>query len=74
MADSRNPVMQGILDYLVEEGSAEEEALMGIEDPESGTGGAMEIIISTDIDLFRVLDRLILYLRIVYSFDFYSGE
>ncbi len=70
---SNNPVLHNITDYLIEEASAEEEELLGrnndLEDGEEGEEGAK---ISRDDDLLRVLDRMIFYLRIVHSIDFYN--
>nr|CAG4651738.1 EOG090X04A7 [Triops cancriformis] len=68
---SRNPVLHNITDYLIEEASAEEEELLGstgMEEGEEGEGGAL----MRDDDLARVLDRLLLYLRVVHSVDYYN--
>ena len=63
---SQNPLLKNITDYLVEEGDAEEEELLG-ETNNQNNGFEM------DKDLTKVLDRLILYLRVVYSIDYYNG-
>ncbi|XP_064208970.1 serrate RNA effector molecule homolog isoform X1 [Anguilla rostrata] len=74
---AQNPILKNITDYLIEEVSAEEEELMG------GTGGAepeennkegnpAEITVERDDKLVKVLDRLLLYLRIVHSIDYYN--
>jgi hypothetical protein len=68
---SKNPIMKNITDYLVDEGSYEEEILLG-EDVDSEQDINGEVTFQRDKDLMRVLDRMILYLRIVYSFDYYS--
>jgi hypothetical protein len=76
-----NPLLENITDYLVEEVNAEEEELLG--DNEDGalpdesarakkTGG-QQIALDTDRKLNRVLDRLVLYLRIVHSIDYYNS-
>ena len=60
----------------IEEASAEEEELLGknsgggdLEDGEEGEEGTA---ISRDDELLRVLDRMIFYLRMVHSIDFYN--
>lgn len=95
-----NPFLQGLTDYLVDEGNAEEEFLLlgGMQSisfqPSSITKGTLinnsqvmnlqsslqlqklditsPFYESDDSELLVVLDRLILYLRIVHSVDFYS--
>lgn len=74
--NSRNPVLQNITDYLIEEASAEEEELLGLNSSENkdngdGTGNGGEMI-ERDLTLTTILDKLILYLRIVHSVDFYN--
>lgn len=56
---------------MIEEASAEEEELLGadageIDDGENGPG------LEKDEELTKVLDRLLLYLRIVHSVDYYN--
>lgn len=64
--NSKNPVLHKITEHLIEEASTEEEELLGLEaSSESNTE-------QTDPELIRVLDRLILYLRIVHSVDYYN--
>ncbi|XP_044751851.1 serrate RNA effector molecule homolog isoform X2 [Coccinella septempunctata] len=66
---SNNPVLHNITDYLIEEASAEEEELLGLEpcaDNQEST------IVDRDDTLINVLDRIILYLRIVHSIDYYN--
>ncbi|XP_050422742.1 serrate RNA effector molecule homolog isoform X2 [Adelges cooleyi] len=64
---SRNPVLQNITDFLIEEASAEEEELLGENaacEPEDNT--------DKDMQLFKALDKMLLYLRIVHSVDYYN--
>lgn len=67
---SSNPVLENITDYLIEEASAEEEELLGMDTESSGQ--ASECTVERDELLIRVLDRLLLYLRIVFSIDYYN--
>ena len=69
---SRNPVLHNITDYLIEEASAEEEELLGTSATEEGeeTDGATGL--ARDDELIKVLDRLLFYLRIVHSVDYYN--
>lgn len=68
---SNNPVLRNITDYLIEEASAEEEELLGTTDAEDGQIEDT-CTIERDDALIKVLDRLLLYLRIVYSVDYYN--
>ncbi|CAN7988874.1 unnamed protein product [Ixodes hexagonus] len=75
---SKNPLLKNITDYLIEEASAEEEELLGgpadreegaeAEDA-AGSGGTN---LEKDDALIKVLDRLLLYLRVVHSVDYYN--
>ncbi|XP_022652263.1 serrate RNA effector molecule homolog isoform X3 [Varroa jacobsoni] len=73
-AESKNPLLSNITDYLIEEASAEEEELLG----GSAAGGDdvkgenADSLLEKDSELTRVLDRLLWYLRIVHSVDYYS--
>ncbi|XP_076024353.1 serrate RNA effector molecule homolog isoform X7 [Genypterus blacodes] len=72
---AQNPVLKNITDYLIEEVSAEEEELLGTGmDCEEGTkeGNPTEMTVERDDKLAKVLDRLIMYLRIVHSIDYYN--
>ncbi|XP_010572885.1 PREDICTED: serrate RNA effector molecule homolog, partial [Haliaeetus leucocephalus] len=73
---SQNPVLKHITDYLIEEVSAEEEELLGRGggDTEEGPREAnpTEVTVERDEKLLKVLDRLLLYLRIVHSVDYYN--
>uniref|UniRef100_A0A7N6BLY7 Serrate, RNA effector molecule n=1 Tax=Anabas testudineus TaxID=64144 RepID=A0A7N6BLY7_ANATE len=75
---AQNPVLKNITDYLIEEVSAEEEELLGSGsgiDPEESTkeGNPVEMTVERDDKLAKVLDRLLLYLRIVHSIDYYNA-
>lgn len=67
---SKNPVLKNITDYLIEEADAEEEELLGLSS-ESKDDSEGEIV-ERDPNLISVLDKIVLYLRIVHSVDFYS--
>ncbi|CAH1777308.1 unnamed protein product [Owenia fusiformis] len=69
---SKNPVLKNITDFLVDEGSYEEEEMLGIS-VEEKTDAEKEATIERDEPLLKVLDRMIIYLRIVHSFDYYSA-
>lgn len=66
--NSKNPVLHKITEHLIEEASTEEEELLGLESTAENNTEQQ----SPDPDLMRVLDRLILYLRIVHSVDYYN--
>nr|CAG4646176.1 EOG090X04A7 [Macrothrix elegans] len=69
---SRNPVLHNITDYLIEEASAEEEELLGASATEEGEDAEASAGVQRDEELIRVLDRLLFYLRIVHSVDYYN--
>ncbi|XP_039517471.1 serrate RNA effector molecule homolog [Pimephales promelas] len=74
---AQNPILKNITDYLIEEVSAEEEELLGSAggaDSEDGSkeGNPTEITVERDEKLVKVLDRLLFYLRIVHSIDYYN--
>ncbi|KAJ9586176.1 hypothetical protein L9F63_020181 [Diploptera punctata] len=70
---SLNPVLKNITDYLIEEASAEEEELLGhTADQEEGQLGDDTATVERDEALIKVLDRLLFYLRIVHSVDYYN--
>uniref|UniRef100_A0AAR2KND2 Arsenite-resistance protein 2 n=1 Tax=Pygocentrus nattereri TaxID=42514 RepID=A0AAR2KND2_PYGNA len=74
---AQNPILKNITDYLIEEVSAEEEELLGSAggaDAEEGAkeGNPTEITVERDDKLVKVLDRLLFYLRIVHSIDYYN--
>ncbi|XP_077327034.1 serrate RNA effector molecule homolog [Lithobates pipiens] len=73
---AQNPILKNITDYLIDEVSAEEEDLLwgagrtgGAEPPKEGN--PTEITVERDDKLIKVLDKLLLYLRIVHSVDYY---
>ena len=68
---SNNPILNNITDYMIEEASAEEEELLGKneDDVEEGEEGNKVV---RDDELTGVLDKLLFYLRIVHSVDFYN--
>ncbi|KAJ8338127.1 hypothetical protein SKAU_G00370930 [Synaphobranchus kaupii] len=74
---AQNPILKNITDYLIEEVSAEEEELLGNTsgiDAEDGSkeGSPTEVTVERDDKLVKVLDRLLLYLRLVHSIDYYN--
>jgi len=69
--------MKNITDYLIEEASAEEEELLGQStgdgDGAAGDGeGESTCTIDRDETLLTVLDKLLFYLRVVHSVDYYN--
>lgn len=75
--ESKNPVLKNITDYLIEEASAEEEELLGQASSSEVEAGEVEATgvgstVERDDALLRVLDRLLFYLRIVHSVDYYN--
>jgi len=69
---SKNPLLKNITDYLVDEADAEEEELLGI-DSDKPKSADDDIPMDRDENLIAVLDKLILYLRMVHSFDYYNA-
>ncbi|XP_068456936.1 serrate RNA effector molecule homolog isoform X8 [Clinocottus analis] len=74
---AQNPILKNITDYLIEEVSAEEEELLGSgsgmsSEESTKEGNPAETTVERDDKLAKVLDRLILYLRIVHSIDYYN--
>lgn len=65
--ESGNPLLENIAEYLVEEMSAEEEEFLGSSANSKG-GQSIEY----DTELCTVLDKLVLYLRLVHSIDMYN--
>ena len=80
---SQNPLLKNITEYLVEEGDAEEEELLGETGNQANTfemdkeltkvGLIKTLLAFHSICFSKVLDRLILYLRVVHSIDYYNG-
>ncbi|XP_071960055.1 serrate RNA effector molecule homolog isoform X2 [Antedon mediterranea] len=75
-----NPFLDNITEYLVEESSAEEEMLIamggGTEEDDEGEhkDEAPGYTFERDHALNKVLDRLLFYLRIVHSVDYYNAS
>jgi len=71
---SRNPLLKNITDYLIEEADAEEEELLGKSGSEEikREGDGVETTVERDEALIKVVDRLLLYLRIIHSVDYYN--
>ncbi|XP_042073015.1 serrate RNA effector molecule homolog [Haplochromis burtoni] len=73
-----NPILKNITDYLIEEVSAEEEELIGASGCNTDDAGdvkdpaSSDVTLETDDKLLKVLDRLLLYLRLVHSVDYYN--
>ncbi|XP_074479775.1 serrate RNA effector molecule homolog isoform X2 [Sebastes fasciatus] len=69
-----NPVLKNITDYLIEEVSAEEEELIGSSggNVDDAPASSSDVAVETDDKLLKVLDRLLLYLRLVHSVDYYN--
>ena len=72
VAASNNPLLSNITDYLIEEEGAEEAELLGNKECEDSSKGQEGVDVTRDEELVKVLDRLLLYLRIVHSVDFYN--
>lgn len=66
-----NPLLENITDYLVEETSAEENELLGDVDDQSNNRNGSDFEI--DQNFLKALDKLVLYLRVVHSIDFYNA-
>lgn len=60
-------MLHKITEHLIEEASTEEEELLGLE-----ASSETSVPEQADPELMRVLDRLVLYLRIVHSVDYYN--
>ncbi|PRD28711.1 UNVERIFIED_CONTAM: srrt-a [Trichonephila clavipes] len=71
---SKNPLLKNITDYLIEEASAEEDELLGMGDKEENGDGEEGCTLERDENLIKVLDRLLLYLRVVHSVDYYNSS
>ncbi|XP_049960125.1 serrate RNA effector molecule homolog isoform X6 [Schistocerca serialis cubense] len=70
---SKNPILKNITDYLIEEASAEEEELLGHSSEQEESQQTEETAtVERDETLIKVLDKLLLYLRIVHSVDYYN--
>lgn len=65
--ESLNPLLINISEYLVEDMSAEEELLLGCPNQNLDLR-----VLETDSEMALVLDRLVLYLKLVHCLDFYN--
>merc|ERR1719391_365701 len=63
-----NFLLADVQDYLVQESSPEEDELLGVVRDEE-----QDSILKLNKGMIKYLDKLILYLRIVHSFDFYNS-
>ncbi|XP_043932940.1 serrate RNA effector molecule homolog [Protopterus annectens] len=74
---SQNPILKNITHYLIDEVSAEEEELLGNAtesvDEVTKDGNPSDTNVERDEKLLKVLDKLLLYLRIVHSVDYYNN-
>lgn len=66
-----NPILENITDYLVEEADAEESELLGGD--EDGQVKSTNFELEVDENYLKALDKLVLYLRVVHSIDFYNS-
>ncbi|XP_076802138.1 serrate RNA effector molecule homolog [Clavelina lepadiformis] len=74
---SENPWLKNISEFLVDETSAEEEELLGEKVQEEGEdlGETTPVVkITRDVKLVKVLDKLLYYLRVVHSVDYYNAS
>ena len=67
-----NPLLNNITDYLVGETNAEEEELLGDQTNQAKSDN-QSLEIELDRQYNKVLDKLVLYLRVVHSIDFYNS-
>ncbi|XP_077990042.1 serrate RNA effector molecule homolog [Glandiceps talaboti] len=72
---SKNPVLENITDYLVDEASAEEDELLGTSSDakDEQKDNSSDVQLERDDKLMKALDRLVMYLRIVHSVDYYNS-
>lgn len=68
---TNNPVLKNITEFLVDEIDYEDTALG--EGSGKDKDSSSEVVIERDDELLTVLDRMLLYLRIVYSIDYYGA-
>lgn len=70
-----NPLFTNITDYLVDEVDAEEQELLGgniVNNQNATKSSSAPIDLEIDAEFKATLDKLVLYLRVVHSFDFYN--
>lgn len=65
----KNPLLEDVEQYLIEESNTEEHELIGVVKNEDEA----RVELSRDENLERVLDKLLLYLRVVHSVDYYNA-
>lgn len=61
------PLLESIKDYLIEE-TNEEEKILGVDEQNDSS-----FEFKQDDELFKALDKVILYLRVVHSYDYYAS-
>lgn len=66
---NKNPALEGVFEYFVEESNAEEEELLG---GAKQDGEDLKFPMEVDKGLLAYLDKLLLYLRVVHSVDYYN--
>jgi len=72
---TENPVLSSLSEDVAEEEEGEEMELLGSASPDrKEENNQSNINIKRDENLIKVLDRLLLYLRIVHSMDYYNGS
>lgn len=69
----QNPLFKNITDYIVDEVDAEEQELLGDSANPTPKSTSAPIDIEIDNSYNAVLDKLVIYLRVVHSFDFYNS-
>lgn len=70
---NQNPIIASLSQDATEEEEGEEMELMGTAS-QGENEEKSEVDLSRDNSLLRVLDRMILYLRVVHSLDYYNGS
>ena len=70
---NQNPIIASLSQDATEEEEGEEMELMGTAS-QGENEEKSEVDLSRDNGLLRVLDRMILYLRVVHSLDYYNGS
>ncbi|XP_032218971.2 serrate RNA effector molecule homolog isoform X2 [Nematostella vectensis] len=70
---NENPILASLSEDVAEEEGGEEMELLGKGSPPAdGDGDKSEVDFTQDPTLLRVLDRMLLYLRVVHSMDYYN--
>ncbi|XP_020896176.1 serrate RNA effector molecule homolog B isoform X3 [Exaiptasia diaphana] len=68
-----NPILASLSEDATEEEEGEEMELLGTSSATKDSTEQSEVDLTVDVNLLRVLDRMILYLRVVHSVDYYNG-